>query len=75
VRFRPTANSVSPLIWGKGLYWFLPIVKSMEKPDEKSCQDKEAKRELSRLEEIGQIVEEYANDLWEIIRKLRSRFH
>jgi hypothetical protein len=40
------------------------------KPSEKPRPDKHVPK-LSRLEEARQIIEEYANDLREIIKKLR----
>jgi len=42
--------------------------------DEKPTQDKDAaKTKLSQSTEFQQIIEEYANDLREIIKKLRGR--
>jgi hypothetical protein len=48
----------------------------MKRPDEEPGQGNEAaKGKPSRSEEIRQIIEEYANDLREIIKKLRRHFN
>jgi len=48
----------------------------MKQPDEKLDQGKEApKSKPSRLEEIREVIEEYANDLREIMKKLRRRLN
>jgi hypothetical protein len=45
----------------------------MNPADEKPCQGKEATRSKPpRIAEIRQILEDYANDLREIIKKLRK---
>jgi hypothetical protein len=48
----------------------------MNLTDEKPCPDKEATRTTpSRIVEIRQVLEDYANDLREIIKKLRRHLN
>jgi len=47
----------------------------MDPTDEKPRPDKEATRTKSRLAEIRQILEDYANDLREILKKLRKHLN
>jgi hypothetical protein len=48
----------------------------MNQPDEPDHSGKKApKRKPSRLEEVRRVIEEYADDLREIIKKLRQRLH
>jgi hypothetical protein len=47
----------------------------MNQSDEPTPAKKAPKSEWSRLEEARRVIEEYANDLREIIAKLRKRLH
>jgi len=48
----------------------------MNLTDEKPCPDKEATRtKPSRIVELRQVLEDYANDLREIIKKLRRHLN
>ena len=47
----------------------------MGQPDEPTPANKAPKPKRSRLEEARRVIEEYANDLREIITKLRQRLH
>jgi hypothetical protein len=52
------------------------IRQAMNLTDEKPCPDKEATRTTpSRIVEIRQVLEDYANDLREIIKKLRRHLN
>jgi hypothetical protein len=47
----------------------------MNQPDEPTPAKKAPKPERSRLEEARRVIEQYTNDLREIIAKLRKRLH
>jgi hypothetical protein len=47
----------------------------MNQPDERCPVRKTSKPKPSRLEEARRVIEEYANDLREIIKKLRTQLH
>jgi hypothetical protein len=54
---------------------FRSTAKDMKSPEE-PCPDMEAANpKPSRLEEARRVIEEYANDLREILRKLRQHLH
>jgi hypothetical protein len=55
--------------------WFRGIVLSMKEPDKPGSDKEPPSPPLARLEEVRRVIEEYASDLREIIRKLRQRLH
>jgi hypothetical protein len=63
------------LIWLNGLVWSSPTIKDMKPPGEPRPGKEAPKPKPSRLEEARQIIEEYAADLREIIKKLRQHLH
>jgi hypothetical protein len=63
----------STLIWLNGLFLLLPNHLVMTRPDEPD--QGKPRPQPSRLEEAKQIIQEYTNDLREIIKKLRQRLH
>jgi hypothetical protein len=59
------------LIWLNGPFWPLPTITSMTPPKEPPLGKDQPSPKLARLEEAREIIEEYAADLREIIKKLR----
>jgi hypothetical protein len=55
-----------------GLFWFFASHRGMKPPDEQHLGNDASPLKSSRLEEARRIIEEYAADLREIIKKLRK---
>jgi hypothetical protein len=47
----------------------------MDEPDERGTVRETPKPKPSRLEEARRVIDEYANNLLEIIKKPRTQFH
>ncbi len=61
------------MIWVNGSGWFPPDREVMKPPDDEPEALSQDAPKPSRSEQARRIIEEYANDLREIIQKLRSR--
>ena len=64
-----------PLIWLNGPFWFSPEPLAMNTTDRPDSGEKVPKAKLSHSQELLRIIEEYANGLREIIRKLRKKLN
>jgi hypothetical protein len=62
------------LIWVNGPFWFSADRRGMVPPEE-PLSGKDEPPKPSRLEEALRVIEEYAADLREIIKKLRRRLN
>jgi hypothetical protein len=69
----PPVHAGGQLIWVNGPVWFFPIIMVMAPPEEPLPVKYEPPPKPSRLEEARRAIEEYADDLREIIKKLRRK--
>jgi hypothetical protein len=60
-----------PLIWLNGSFW----LSAMKPPEEPSPGKVERSPKLSRSEDARRIIQEYIDNLREIIKKLRRRLN
>ena len=75
VPFHPLQRRVVPLIWLNGSFWLSADRRGMKPPEEPRPGKVERPPKLSRSADARRIIQEYIDNLREIIKKLRRRLN